>query len=50
MRTMVGASSSAPTYFEPLGIPRDGYNITEVMIDGGVICNSPVLYAYILFS
>jgi len=42
-----GASSSAPTYFDPkiLEIPF-GHN--ETLIDGGLICNNPSLYAFII--
>jgi patatin-like phospholipase/acyl hydrolase len=40
-----GASSAAPTYFDPKFLVS-GYGNEEVQIDGGVICNNPSLYAY----
>ena len=40
-----GASSAAPTYFDPKFV-LNGYGAEEVQIDGGVICNNPSLYAY----
>jgi patatin-like phospholipase/acyl hydrolase len=42
-----GASSSAPLYFDPksLEIP---YGHNETLIDGGLICNNPSLYAFII--
>ena len=41
----VGGSSSAPVAFNPEVIVDD-FNITEVLIDGGVICVNPSGYAY----
>lgn len=40
------ASSAAPTFFDPrVQVDRYGL-VTELQIDGGVICNNPGLYAY----
>lgn len=43
--TATGASSAAPTFFDPK-THVNGYNMRELQIDGGVICNNPSLYAY----
>lgn len=40
-----GASSAAPTFFDPK-VNVNGFNMSELLIDGGVICNNPALYAY----
>lgn len=40
-----GASSAAPTFFDPK-VNIDGYGFTELLIDGGIICNNPAFYAY----
>lgn len=40
-----GASSAAPTYFDPK-VQKNAYGLTEMQIDGGIICNNPALYAY----
>jgi patatin-like phospholipase/acyl hydrolase len=40
-----GASSAAPTYFDPK-VQKNMYGLTELQIDGGIICNNPALYAY----
>lgn len=40
-----GASSAAPTFFDPKTY-FNGYNMKELLIDGGVIFNNPGLYAY----
>lgn len=40
-----GASSAAPTFFNPK-LQINGYGLTELQIDGGIICNNPALYAY----
>ena len=45
MSNMTGASSAAPTFFTPK-IQKNGYNLTEYQIDGGIICNNPALYAF----
>ena len=39
------ASASAPLAFSPL-IAKNKFNINEALIDGGIICNNPALYAY----
>lgn len=39
------ASSAAPTYFDPR-IDVNKYGMIEILIDGGVICNNPAMYAY----
>ena len=43
----MAASSSAPIGFDPL-LHVNVFNITEILVDGGVICNSPALYAYFI--
>lgn len=45
LRTAMAASSSAPIYFDPLP-HTNGFNMSETLIDGGLICNNPSLYAY----
>jgi predicted acylesterase/phospholipase RssA len=40
-----GASAAAPTFFDPQRLVND-YNMTEYLIDGGIICNNPALYSY----
>jgi patatin-like phospholipase/acyl hydrolase len=40
-----GASSAAPTYFDPKKT-ENAYGLTELQVDGGIICNNPSLYAY----
>jgi patatin-like phospholipase/acyl hydrolase len=40
-----GASSAAPTYFDPK-VQQNMYGLIEMQIDGGIICNNPALYAY----
>jgi patatin-like phospholipase/acyl hydrolase len=40
-----GASSAAPTYFDPK-VQKNLYGLTEMQIDGGIICNNPAFYAY----
>lgn len=44
-----GASSAAPTYFDPK-VQKNSYGLTELQIDGGIICNNPALYAYQMAS
>ena len=39
------SSSAAPTFFNPHEV-INGYNLTELQIDGGTICNNPTLYSY----
>ena len=45
LKLAVGGSSSAPIAFNPEVIV-DHFNITETLIDGGVICVNPCGYAY----
>jgi len=40
------SSGSAPIYFDPQSY-TDGYNFNETLIDGGIICNNPAMYAYL---
>ena len=40
-----GASSAAPTYFDPK-VNVNGFGMDELLIDGGIICNDPAMYAY----
>jgi len=40
-----GASSAAPTFFDPK-TQYNPYDLTEYQIDGGIICNNPVMFAY----
>ena len=47
LRQAVGGSSSAPFYFNPLEFVNK-YNISNEFIDGGIICNNPAFYAYLL--
>ena len=46
MKKATVASGSAPIYFDPT-IYDNKYGIQENLIDGGIICNNPALYAYI---
>lgn len=41
----VAASSSAPIYFDPM-TRMNGYGFKARLIDGGIICNNPSLYAF----
>jgi patatin-like phospholipase/acyl hydrolase len=45
MSDATGASSAAPLFFEPKRYVNK-YGLQELLIDGGVICNNPTLYAY----
>ena len=45
LRIMAGGSGAAPFYFDP-EIITNGYGYTESLVDGGIICNNPALYAY----
>ena len=45
LRDAVAASSSAPIYFDPKPHVNE-YGMNETLIDGGLICNTPSLYAY----
>ena len=41
----LSASASSPVAFNPLTL-YNGFGIREELVDGGVICNSPALYAF----
>jgi len=41
----IAASASSPVAFDPLTL-YNGFGIREELIDGGLICNSPSLYAF----
>jgi len=43
--TATGASSAAPTFFDPK-THINSFKMKEMQIDGGIICNNPALYAY----
>jgi len=43
IRDAAQASSAAPIYFDPKSIP----GISDALIDGGVIANSPSFYSYL---
>ena len=43
--TAVSASASAPIYFDPK-TNTNQFQIEEQLIDGGLICNNPSLYAF----
>lgn len=47
LRIAVGGSSSAPAFFDPEPWV-DKFGVQSMMVDGGIICNDPALYAYIL--
>jgi patatin-like phospholipase/acyl hydrolase len=47
LKIAVGASSSAPTYFDPLTW-NNSYGIMDTLVDGGIICNNPAFYAYVM--
>jgi len=44
---MAAATSAAPILFDPFAY-KDGYNISNYMIDGAVICNDPAYYAFMV--
>jgi predicted acylesterase/phospholipase RssA len=46
MREAAHATSAAPTYFSPVNIIEKSTGEHRTLIDGGVIANNPVLYAY----
>lgn len=46
LRTAARATSAAPTYFSPTTITDPKMNRIISLIDGGVVANNPVLYAY----
>jgi patatin-like phospholipase/acyl hydrolase len=41
------ATSAAPTYFEPFGLPPEATSDQRVLVDGGVYANNPALCAYV---
>ena len=41
----LAGSASSPVAFDPLTL-YNGFGIREELVDGGIICNSPSLYAY----
>ena len=45
LREAVGGSAAAPTYFDPLS-RKNGFGYEESLVDGGIICNNPVMYAF----
>lgn len=45
IRDVARATSSAPTYFEPVQI-KSMYGVSHTFIDGGVFANNPALCAY----
>ena len=47
MRIAAQASSSAPIYFDPTSRVNN-YGFNEKLLDGGIICNNPGLYAYLI--
>ena len=46
MRLAARATSAAPTYFAPTTITDENSGEQVTLIDGGVVANNPVLYAY----
>jgi predicted acylesterase/phospholipase RssA len=46
LRTAARATSAAPTYFSPTTIHDPVSNQAISLLDGGVVANNPVLYAY----
>jgi len=42
-----GSSASAPIYFDPNSY-TNVLGLKETLVDGGIICNNPALYAYLL--
>jgi patatin-like phospholipase/acyl hydrolase len=47
LRVAMGGSGAAPIYFDPER-HEDLYGQTESVIDGGIICNNPELFAYMM--
>jgi len=45
--TAATASSSAPLYFDPTHNTNE-YGEHESLLDGGIICNNPAFYGYII--
>lgn len=46
IKTAARSTSAAPTYFSPVKIEDPILNKTLELVDGGVVANNPVLYAY----
>ncbi|MFA5513567.1 MAG: patatin-like phospholipase family protein [Sphaerochaetaceae bacterium] len=46
IKTAARATSAAPTYFSPVKINDPRSKKTLELVDGGVVANNPVLYAY----
>ncbi|MGI6432588.1 MAG: patatin-like phospholipase family protein [Sphaerochaetaceae bacterium] len=46
IRTAARATSAAPTYFAPASVVLDDSTAPHSLVDGGVVANNPVLYAY----
>jgi patatin-like phospholipase/acyl hydrolase len=47
LKTAMAGSGAAPIYFDP-ETHKDDYGIWETVIDGGIICNNPELFAYMM--
>lgn len=47
LREAAAASSSAPIYFDPKP-KKNLFDIEELLVDGGIICNNPAFYAYMM--
>ena len=47
LREAMSGSGAAPIFFDPLNY-IDHYGNHEIVIDGGIICNNPSLYAYMM--
>lgn len=47
VKEAVGASSAMPMFFDPLRF-INGFGIEEQLVDGGVICVNPALYAFLM--
>lgn len=45
-RAAARATSAAPTFFSPAVMKNETDNDSSLLIDGGVVANNPVLYAY----
>jgi patatin-like phospholipase/acyl hydrolase len=46
IRDAAQATSSAPTYFEPVRLEREGALPSAALVDGGVFANNPAMCAY----
>jgi patatin-like phospholipase/acyl hydrolase len=47
LREAMGGSGAAPIYFDPQQLTNK-FGIEELVVDGGIICNNPAMYAYLL--